>query len=88
MKTIEFLRNFFTRWPEIHSSFLSYFPDFQKKNKISNLKKFKNYWVFKISNLKNHQILNIKNHQISNQYQKVDPTADKNISLDAFKIVL
>jgi hypothetical protein len=32
MQMIDFLKKFFTKGLEIHSSFLSYFPDFSKNN--------------------------------------------------------
>jgi hypothetical protein len=47
-----------------------------QKNKISN---------FKIENLPNFEL---KNHQILKWYQKINPTASKSTSQDAFRIVL
>jgi hypothetical protein len=40
MQTIDFLRNFFIKGLEIHSSFLSFFLDFFKVLKIEKLKIF------------------------------------------------
>jgi hypothetical protein len=54
MQTIEFLRNFFTKGLEIHSSFYHIFLDFFQifKIKIFNFEIFYNFGFPKMSNLK------------------------------------
>jgi hypothetical protein len=49
MQMIDFLKKFFTKGLEIHSSFLSYFPDFSKnnfQNKNPNFEKKNQNFIF------------------------------------------
>jgi hypothetical protein len=49
MQMIHFLKKFFTKGLEIHSSFLSYFPDFSKnnfQNKNPNFEKKNQNFIF------------------------------------------
>jgi hypothetical protein len=58
MQTIEFLRTFFNKWLEIHSSFYHIFPYFSKflKFQISKLK----FSIFQKLKFKKYQISNLE----------------------------
>jgi hypothetical protein len=86
MQAMEFLRNFFTKGLEIHTSFFVFFQIFFSKLLKCQIKKL----IFKISIFQFEKSPNfeLKNHQISNRYQKVNPITDKIISKSDFRIVL
>jgi hypothetical protein len=90
LKTIEFLRNFFTKGLVIHCSFLSYFLSFSKNVKFKNWFFSSEFQFSKIPKFKfeKHWISNLKSHQILIQYQKVNPTTSKNTFKDVFRIIL
>jgi hypothetical protein len=88
MQTIEFLRNFFTKGLEIHSSFYCVFLDFFFKILKISISQFFKISIFQNFKFGNHRILNLKNCQILNRNQKVNPTAGKSTCQGDFRIVL